>query len=100
MKYKHKCFVSNISKSLSIKTFLFQGLDETKRFAKEYATKAISDIKGKFYLYQGQGNYILTNNSKGKFPHNPLPLFLPFFPTPLQLHDKNKIYHQILYKVS
>ncbi len=49
---------------------------------------------------QGQGNDILTNNSKGKFPHNPLPLFLPFFPTPLQLHDKNKIYHQMLYKVS
>ena len=33
---------------------------------------------------------ILTNNSKGKFPHNLLPLFLPFLPTPSQLHKMMK----------
>ena len=44
-------------------------------------------------FFQGKGNVILTNNSKGKFPHNPLPLYLPFLPTPLQLYEeKNKIY--------
>ena len=36
---------------------------------------------------QGQGNDILTNNSKAKFPHNPLPLFLRFLPTPLHLKN-------------
>ncbi len=52
-------------------------------------------LKVKFIKYnfrrhtnQGKWNDILTNNSKGKFPHNPLPLFLPFLPTPLQLHKK------------
>ena len=40
---------------------------------------------------QGKGNVILTINSKGKFPHNPLPLFIPFLPTPLQLHEEKNI---------
>ncbi len=32
---------------------------------------------------QGKGNDILTNNFKGKFLHNLLPLFLPFLHTPI-----------------
>ena len=47
---------------------------------------------------QGKGNVILTNNSNGKFPHNPLPLFLPFLSTPLQLHKKNKIHPHLTSK--
>ena len=46
---------------------------------------------------QGKGNVILTNNSEGKFPHNPLPLFFsPFLPTPLQLNKKQDIPPNIL----
>ena len=39
---------------------------------------------------QGLGNAILTNNSKRKCPHNPLPLFLPFLSTSLSFTSKNK----------
>ena len=47
---------------------------------------------------QGKGNVILTNNSKRKFPHNLLPLFLPFLPIPLQLHEEKKIYFHLTLK--
>ena len=51
-------------------------------------------------IIQGKGNVILTNDSKGKFPHNPLPIFLPFFLfTPFQLHAKTR-YTTTLPKVS
>ena len=46
------------------------------------------NYKLSIYCTQGKGNVILTKNSKGKFPHNPLPL--PFLPTPLQLHKKKQ----------
>ena len=39
---------------------------------------------------QGKGNVTLTNNYKGKFLYNPLPIFLPFLPSPLQLHEEKK----------
>ena len=32
--------------------------------------------------FQAKRNDILTNNSKGKFPHNPYPFFLPLFTHP------------------
>ena len=41
---------------------------------------------------QGKGNVILTNYSKGKFPLNPLPFFLPFLHTSLSVTPKNKFY--------
>ena len=47
---------------------------------------------------QGKGNVILKNNSKVKFPHNPLSLFLPFLPTPVQLHEKKTRYSQLTFK--
>ena len=50
-----------------------------------------------FTYCQGQGNDILTNITKGKFPHNPLPLFIHFLPTPLYLRERKK-YTSIYFK--
>ena len=68
-------------------------------------TEMVNNWKEKIFMYrckplgavtisikQGKGNVILTNNSKWKFPFNPFPLFLPFFPLPFQLNQKNKFY--------
>ena len=53
----------------------------------------------KFYKNQGKGNVILTNNYKGKFPHNPFPLFLPFSYPPLFSYiKKNNIYPHLISK--
>ena len=42
-----------------------------------------------FHISQGKGYVILTNNSKSKFPLNPLPFFSPPpYPLPFQLHQK------------
>ena len=39
---------------------------------------------------QGKGNDILKNNSKGKFPHNPFPLFLPLLTHPSSVTHKKQ----------
>ena len=51
----------------------------------------LAEEKG-FRINQGKGILILTNNSKGKFSHNTLRLFLPFLPMPLQLHEKKDMH--------
>ena len=52
--------------------------------------------EGHFIIQQGQGNDILTNNSKVNFHHNPLPLFLPLLTHPS--HEKTK-YTSKYYKI-
>ena len=46
------------------------------------------NYKLSIYCTQGKGNVILTKNSKGKFPHNPLLFFFCFQVSFLKIIDK------------